>query len=450
MGNGSHRPTGMTAFTFVWLGQVLSLLGTGMTRFALIFWAWKVTGEATPLGLMVFFSFGPMVLLSPVAGALVDRWNRKLVMMFSDFGAALSTAILLALYSFGSLEIWHIYAAGAVAGVMETFQFPAYSAAVTTMLRKEDYARADGMMSLAQAASFIAAPLLAGILLDPIGIAGIMIVDMVTSLLAIGALMIVHIPQPETTQEGLASRGSLWQESMYGFRYIFSVPSLLALQLVFLANNLAFSFSITILPAMVLARTGNNEVALGTVQSALGAGGLIGGILLSVWGGPKRRIHGVLAGWAVAMAGLLLVGLGERSWHWAAAGFVAMFFSPMINGSNQAIWQIKVAPDVQGRVFGARRLIGQISWPLAALFAGVLADRVFEPGMRGGSLAPTFGGLLGTGPGSGMALMFMLSGLAGLVISLAAYGIRIVRDVEDILPDNQPPAATSPPEPVGA
>jgi len=450
MGNGSHRPTGMTAFTFIWLGQVISLLGTGMTRFALIFWTWKVTGEATPLGLMVFFSFGPMVLLSPFAGALADRWDRKLVMMLSDFGAALATVILLALYSFSNLEIWQVYAAGAVAGALETFQFPAYSAAVTTMLRKEDFVRADGMMSLARAASLIAAPLLAGILLDPIGITGIMIVDVVTSLVAITTLLIVHIPQPVATREGLASRGSLWQESLYGFRYIFSVPSLLALQLVFLVNNLALSFSITILPAMVLARTGNNEVALGTVQAALGAGGLLGGVLLSIWGGPKRRIHGVLAGWAMTMGSLLLMGLGDRPWHWAAAGFLAMLFSPMVNGSNQAIWQMKVAPDVQGRVFGARRLIAQISWPLAALCAGTLADRVFEPAMRGGLLASVFRDWLGSGSGSGMALMFLLSGLAGLAISLAAYEIRVVRDVEDILPDNRPPAAPAQPEPAGA
>jgi MFS family permease len=437
----------MAAFTVVWVGQVISLLGTGMTRFALIFWAWRATGEATPLGLMMFFSFGPMVLFSPVAGALVDRWNRKLVMMFSDFGAALATAALLLLHSFDSLQLWHLYAAGAIAGTMETFQFPAYSTAVTTMLDQRQYARANGMISLAQAASFIAAPVLGGALLAPIGIGGIMLVDVATSLAGIGALLLVHVPQPAATALGEASRGSLWRESLFGFRYIFSVPSLLAVQLVFLLNNLAQSFSLTVLPAMVLARTGDDALALGSVQSAMGAGGVVGGVLLSLWGGPKRRIHGVLLGWGLAMVGLLLLGLGGGPRHWVPAGFALLFFQPLLNASNQAIWQAKVAPDVQGRVFGARRLIAQISWPLAALFAGVAADRAFEPAMRGGALARALGGVVGTGPGSGMALMFVLSGSLGIAVSLGAYALRIVRDVEDILPDNRLAASVDPPQP---
>ncbi len=154
----STRPSGMTGFTVVWVGQMISMLGTGMTRFALTIWAWQLTGSATALALVGFFSFGPIVLFSPIAGALVDRWNRKLVMMLSDLAAGMSTVAIFVLYATGHLEIWHLYVAGAFAGTFESFQWPAYSAAITTMVDKKHYARASGMLSLAESISGIAAP----------------------------------------------------------------------------------------------------------------------------------------------------------------------------------------------------------------------------------------------------------------------------------------------------
>jgi DHA3 family macrolide efflux protein-like MFS transporter len=428
----------MPGFTIVWVGQVVSLLGSGMTWFALTIWAWEITGQATALALVGFFTFGPTVLLSPVAGALVDRWNRKLVMMLSDLAAGLMTVTVLLLYATDHLQIWHLYVTGAFAGAFQAFQFPAYSAAVTTMLPKEQYARASGMLSLAEGAAGIFAPLAGGILLGVIGIASIMAIDVVTFVVAIGALLVVHIPQPETTEAGLAGRGSLWKESVYGFRYILERPSLLGLQLVFLAVNLIASFGFTVLAPMVLARTGNDEMVLGSVRSVMGLGGVIGSLLLSVWGGPKRRVHGILIGMTLScLLGMLVLGLGNGLAIWAVGAFFSSFFVPIINGSNQAIWQAKVAPDVQGRVFATRRLIAQISGPVAILLAGPLADYVFEPAMATGSgLSGIFGGLVGTGPGAGMALMFVIAGAVGTLIGLGGYVFPAVRDAEVILPDH--------------
>lgn len=437
------QPVGMRAFTIVWIGQVISLLGTGMTSFALIIWAWQKTGSATALALMTFFYFGPTVLLSPIAGALVDRWNRKLVMMLSDLTAGLTTVVLLILFATDQLQIWHLFVAGAFAGAFQAFQWPAYSAAITTMIPKEHYARASGMLSLAESSSNIAAPLLAGILLTVIGIAGVMMIDVVTFLVAIAALLWVHIPQPALTEEGRKSQGSLWAESVYGFRYIFERPSLLGLQMVFFASNLISTLGFTLLAPLILSRTGNNAVILGSVQSAAGIGGVIGGLLLSIWGGPKRKVHGVLLGITLAsLLGELLMGLGRSLYVWAAAAFSAALLLPIINGSNQAIWQAKVAPDVQGRVFATRRLIAQITAPVAMLLAGPLADRVFEPAMRSEStLAHIFDGFVGTGPGSGMSLMFVFAGLLGAMAGLAGYAFHQVRNAEDLLPDHsqEPP-----------
>ncbi len=426
----------MTAFAVVWIGQVVSLLGTAMTGFALTIWAWQITGEATALALVGFFAFAPIVLMSPVAGALVDRWNRKLAMMISDLAAVLSTIVVLLLFSAGNLQIWHLYLTGAFSGIFQAFQFPAYSAAVTTMVSKEQYGRASGMLSMARFASSIFAPALAAILLGIIGIGGILTIDVVTFLVAISALLLVHIPQPIVTEEGRKSRGSLWKESGYGFHYIYERPSLLGLLLIFFAVNLVVPFATTVLAPMLLARTGNDATVLGIVQSAMGLGGLVGGIVLSVWGGPKRRIHGILIGLALAMVGILLIGLGRSPFIWALATFFTLFFVPILQGSSQAIWQAKVAPDVQGRVFAARGMIAQISAPVAMLLAGPLADRVFEPAMMpGGSLAVTFGGLVGTGPGTGMSLMFVIAGALRVLIGLGGYAFRVVRNIEDILPD---------------
>lgn len=444
-------PSGMPAFTTVWVGQLISLLGSGMTWFALTIWAWEITGQATTLALVGFFAFGPTVLLSPVAGALVDRWNRKLVMMLSDLAAGLSTVVVLILFATDHLEIWHLYVTGAFAGAFQAFQFPAYSAAVTMMLPKEQYTRASGMLSLAGSASGVLAPIMAGVLLGQIGVAGIMIIDIFTFVVAIAALLVVYIPQPAVTEAGREGRGSLWKESGYGFRYIFKRPSLLGLQLVFFGINLIASFSFTVLSPMILARTGNDEIVLGTVRSAMGLGGVVGGLLLSTWGGPKRRVHGVLLGMALSsLLGSLVLGVGDRVLIWAMGAFFAFFFIPIINGSNQAIWQAKVAPDVQGRVFAVRRLIAQITAPLGMLLAGPLADHVFEPAMmQGGSLASSFRGLVGTGPGAGMALMFILTGFLGVMVGLGGYLFPAVRDVEEILPDHQEVPVGLELEPVG-
>ncbi len=431
------RPTGMLAFSVIWVGQLISLLGTAMTNFALTIWAWLITGEATALALVAFFTFAPNVLVSPFAGALVDRWNRKFVMMLSDLAAVLSTIVVLLLFFTDSLEIWHLYITGAFSGAFQAFQFPAYSAAVTLMVSKRHYGRASGMLSMAQFGSNIFAPVLAAILLDLIGIEGILTIDVFTFMVAIAALLVVRIPQPIVTEEGWKSRGSLWKESIYGFRYIFKRPSLLGLQLVFFTVNLIVPLAVTVMAPMIMARTANDATVLGIVESATGAGGLFGSVVLGIWGGPKRRIHGVLIGLALAMLGMLLFGLGRDLYLWVPAAFFTLFFVPILNGSNQAIWQVKVAPDVQGRVFATRALIAQIGAPVAMLLAGPLADRVFEPAMMpGGSMATMFGRLVGTGPGAGMSLMFVIAGAMGMLAGLGGYTIRSVRNAEDILPDH--------------
>jgi MFS transporter, DHA3 family, macrolide efflux protein len=436
----NQQPGGMRAFTIVWIGQVISMLGSGMTAFAIGIWAYEKTGQATALSLNMFFFFLPGTLLSPFAGALVDRWNRKLVMMISDLGAGLATIALVILAATGRLEIWHVYLATAFASAAEAFQFPAYSAAVTTMLPKAQFSRASGMMALAGSASNILAPVLGSALYGFIRIQGILAIDIITFVVAIVALLFVHIPQPPPSAAGREAKGTLWQEAGYGFRYIFKRPSLFGLQLVFLVLNFITLFSFAVQVPMILARTGNNAFTLGSVQSIGAIGGVLGGIVMSTWGGPRRKVHGVLLGMIlISLGGEFLMGVGRGLVLWAVASFLMAFVMPFLNGSNQAIWQAKVAPDVQGRVFAARVLIARLATPISTLLAGPLADRVFEPAMReGGSLVNSFSWLVGSGPGAGMGLMFVITGLLGATAAASGYFFPAIRHAETLLPDHTP------------
>lgn len=427
----------MRAFTIVWFGQFVSLLGTGMTRFALTIWAYQETGQATALALVAFFSFAPAVVLSPVAGALVDRWNRKLVMVLSDLGAGLSTIALIILYSTGTLQIWHLAAATAFAGIFESFQFPAFSASISLMLKKEQYARANGMLALADAASGIIAPVLAGALLALVGLGGIMAIDVITFVVGVLAVLVVTVPQPVPSAASDEGRGNLMAESTFGVRYILQRPSLLALQLLFLVFNLVISMAFVIQPAMILARTGNDEATLGTIQAAFGVGGVVGGLIMTTWGGPKPRIHGLLLGLiGSALLGQVVLGMGRGLPVWMIGAFFLSFFLPFVNGSNQAIWQVKVAPAVQGRVFAARRLIALIASPIGIALGGLLADHLFEPMMHApAGLAALFVPLVGSGPGAGMALMMVVAGLLSALVGVAGYLIPTVRNAEALLPD---------------
>jgi len=402
----------MKGFTAVWAGQFVSILGTSMTNFALTIWAWEKTGEATALALVGFSFVAPYILMSPFAGALVDRWNRKLVMMLSDLAAGASTLAVLLLFASGRLEVWHLYVTSAFAGAFQAFQFPAFSAAITLMLDKEQYARANGMMSLAHSASNIFAPVAAGILLPIVGIGGIMAFDVVSFLAAVGALVLIHVPQPQVRER---EKPSLLQDSMFGFRYILSRPSLLGLQLIFLVSNFTGSIGFSLLAPMILSRTGNDSLILGSVQSAFGVGGVIGGLVMSAWGGPRRKVNGLLLGLtSSSLLGMTTMGLGRGVSVWVAAAFVLMFVNPITNGCSQAIWQSKIPPELQGRVFSTRALIAQASQPLAMFIAGPLADRLAEPAMMpGGALALPLGWLVGTGPGAGMALIFVAAGIIG-------------------------------------
>jgi MFS family permease len=424
----------MRTFFVIWSGQLVSTIGSGLTGFALGVWIYQETGSVTLFAMNLLAFALPNLLVSPIAGAMVDRYNRRWMMILSDTGAGLSTLAIAVLYMTGNLEVWSIILATAFNSAFSTFQWPAYSAVTTLLVPKAQLGRASGMVQTGQAISHLLAPAAAGALFVTVGLGGVIAFDFATYLFAVLTLLLVRIPSPEKSEAGKAGQGSIWKESLYGWTYISARAGLLGLLLVFAASNFFSSLIFPLITPMILDMASAD--VLGYLISVVGVGMLVGTLTMSMWGGPKRRIHGVLGFLMLSGVFISLLGISPLLPVLALAGFLIMFTMPIINGSSQAIWQSKVDPDVQGRVFSVRMMIASSMIPLAYIIAGPLADRVFNPLLlEGGALADSVGQLIGVGPGRGTGLLFIIIGGVSVMVAAAGYLSPRVRNVEDELPD---------------
>ncbi len=279
-------------FYLVSLGEFVSLLGSSLTSFGLGVWAYQNSRSATQFALISLCAVLPGILLAPLAGALVDRWDRRLVMLAADLGAGLTTLAIAGLLLAGRLEVWHIYITAALSAVCGAFQMPAAAASVTLLVPKEKLAQASGLMQLGQAIAQIVAPALAGGLLLVVGLPGILLIDFVTFLAAVGVLAGVRFPALQRSAEAAAHNGSVIRETIYGWRYILARPGLVAMLALVAATNFSLAVVSALFTPLMLTLTTPDR--LGQEMTVGGLGMLAGGVALSVWGGPKRRIHGVL------------------------------------------------------------------------------------------------------------------------------------------------------------
>jgi MFS family permease len=442
----------MRTFFVIWSGQLVSTIGSGLTGFALGVWIYQQTGSTALFAIGLLAHAVPNLVVAPFAGALVDRWDRRKAMMFSDAGAGLCTLTIAALLISGRLDtplqvnepwIWIIYLLIALSASFSTFQWPAYSAATSLLVPKEQLGRAGGMVQIGEAVSQLIAPAVAGALVVTTGLQSVLLIDFATFLFAIFTLLLVRIPPPPASAAGQAQRGSLLKEAAFGWKYITARSGLFGLLMVFAFSNLLSNFLSPLITPLVLEMTTAN--VLGYLMSAVGVGMLAGTLVMSAWGGPRRRIHGVLGFLMISGAFMALIGLRPSLVLMGIAGFCAMFFSPIVNGSSQAIWQSKVEFDIQGRVFAIRRMIAWSTIPIAYLLAGPLADKVFRPLLvEGGPLADTIvGQVIGVGPSRGIGLMFVILGLLNMLVPLVGYLNPHVRNVEDELPDAAASVATA-------
>jgi MFS family permease len=434
----------MKTFLIIWFGQFISQIGTALTRFALLIWVYQQNQRAMDVALLGFFTFLPALLVSPLAGVWVDRLDRRKVMLWADAGAGLMTALLLTLLFNDQLAVWHLYAAQLFAGIFECFQTPAYAAMTTVLVDKKEYARINGLRSFAQYGAQVIAPFVAGLLVVWLGLEGVLILDLATFGVAVVTLLSVSVPRPviKTTVVGM----SLWQDLRAGLEYIRVRPGLVSLIILFMLINFiaALTYYAT-LPTLILARSGGDELALATVQAALGGAAVVGSLLVSLWGVPQRKIHGVLLGCATSFLwGDLFLGLGRTLPSWVIGVIGGAIVLPLMDSSSMAILQAKVAPAMQGRFFALFHTARQALIPVGYLLAGVMADQWLEPAMLpGGSLAPQLGWLVGTGPGTGIALLFVATAFLGSAVCLAGYLFPAVRNIEDDLDDHDAESANA-------
>ncbi len=424
---------GLKKFSCIWASQFLSVSGSALTRFGVIIWAYQQTGSATALSLLSFFATLPYVLASPLAGALVDRWDRRRVLIFSDLAGGAVTLGLLCLFLGGRLQIWHLYLSEALLSLFGAFQDPAFESSVTLLVPADQLTRANGMLSVATNGSRIFAPVLGGLLVNCIGLGGIMSIDLATCLAATLVLVFLTIPRPAVAQTDAPDSRQLWRTMAFGFHYIRQHTGLQGILAIFCGINLLAALTyFGVMPAMILSRSGGNELALSTVQAVLGAGGVVGGILISLQGGPKNRVNGFLFANGISfLLGDFLFAVGRSLPVWVFAALISSLFIPYIVSCYQALWQSTVPAEVQGRVFAAKNMVQVGSMPLAYLVAGPLADYVFEPAMQpGGSLAGIFGPLVGSGPGAGMGLMFLGTCVLGVTLSITGYLSSSIQKLE--------------------
>jgi MFS family permease len=426
--------TGLRAFYALVLGQFVSTIGSAITRFGVSVWVFTETGSTTAYTALVFFSIFPIGFGALIAGPFVDRWDRRKVMLISDAIAGVSTLVIAVLFLFDDLAVWQLYLALFINGVASAFARPALDGSVALLVPKAQLARASGLSQMIGAVETILSSAIAGFLVATFGLGAVFLIDVVTFGFNMLVLLLIRIPKVEPSH-ALLPIGSFWKDFGVGLQYVRQRPALLYLlglfaSTMFLLPGMAYS----LVTPLVLSFS--NETALGLILSGFGVGSLVGGIGLTLWNDSRRRMSGILIAMMIAGVATIIIGLREHTLL-IGLGFVLIGISfVFIMGLNRVIWQMKVAPEMLGRVFALQLAVGVGAQSLGALLAGPLADNLFESLMnRTGAFASSIGLLIGTGPGRGIAVMFLLVGLIELVIVLVSALQPNIRLLEDGLPD---------------
>lgn len=411
-----------------------------MSEFALTLWAWQITGSATALALVGFFSLLPRIFISIFAGIIVDRANRKYLMILGDAIAAISTLAILILHLSGNLTIWHLYLAASINGGFGQIQQLAYSTSITLLVSPQNYTRANSMNSVVHYGSNIIAPAIAGVLYPIIGLGGILPIDLTTFGVAIATLVWIRIPQPnEGRGEAEVAVGAqglrpnvLWAEVTFGIRYIWQRDSLRTLLIVTALFWFAHDLGGAIDEPMILARSNNNSQALSAILSLAGIGGVTGAVVLSAWGGTKSRVNGMLAGFMGAGVAKTVFGLGQSITVWLPAQFCSSLNFPLLGSSETALWMEATLPELQGRVFAANALVLELVSAIAMFIAGPLSDRILEPAMQSETiLSSLFSPIFGNGAGAGMALLYVSCAIAMFLVGVVSYQLPQIHQMED-------------------
>ncbi|KAB8320086.1 MFS transporter [Tolypothrix campylonemoides VB511288] len=427
------KNTGMRIFTLIWFGQMISLIGSGLTNFALGVWVYQQTGSVTQFSLISLFTSLPMILISPIAGTLVDQFPRRWMMVFSDLGAGIATGVIAILLAAGNLTFWHICVCAAISSCFSAFQLPAYTAATTLLVPEQDLARANGMLQIGEAAGQLVIPMLGGVLLLILGIDGVIFIDFATFMFALSILLLVRFPK-QYIDRHRAEKTPWFKQASYGLVYLVKRRGLFALLLFFAVDNFLVGIVQILFTPLVLSFASATD--LGTILTLGGVGMLVSSVLISTVKTPQHLILSIFGFKLLGGISITCVGLYKSVPLLALIAFVVFFGVPIINSSSQIIFQKKVPFNVQGRVFATIGAISNASQPFAYTVAGPLADKIFEPLMTpNGLLAESIGKIIGVGTGRGIGLMFIVMGILTVLATIIAYQYKPLRLLEKQLPD---------------
>ncbi len=437
-----HTTTGLWRFVVIWLTQMVSLVGSSVTGFALGVWTYQETGSVMQFGWVLLAGNLPAALLSPFAGVLIDRFPRKRILLICDLGAALGIVSFFPLLGDGQPSAWHIYLFNAYLSALSAFHWPAYCAGITLMVPKRLLGNINGMVQFSKAVGQIGSPLLAGILITLIDLRGVLLLDGFTFLIAFIGLLCIRIPEPPIAADDphtapSASKSKLMallRDAHTGWRYLIERPGLAWLLALSATSNLLLGMVEVLVIPLALALT--SPVVLGTLMTIGGVGMLAGGLTLSIWGGPKRKVWGVLGFDMLTGLCTMCFGIFLDLNILGVVIFVFFFSLPLTNGCAQAILQQKVALRLQGRVFaiGSAAVVGAL--PLAYVIAGPLVEHLFDPFMRGDSAAiPVIEAVIGHAPEQGTRVLLVIVGAIAVVKSLFAAWQKPLMRAETALPD---------------
>lgn len=423
--------TNFKKYILFWLSQAFSQLGSAMTSFALILWVYEQNHSAMSVSLLSFCNYVPYIIVGLFVGTFIDKHSKKIIMLVSDSIAAICSLVILFSVLTNSLSVWTIYGVNIVIGIMNAFQQPASTVAIGIIIPKDKLSQVSGMNSFSTNLVQLLNPVFAAFLFAFGGLKIVLLIDLFTFVAAFLVLLfIIKIPEEFTE----AQPTSLFSGIKEGYRFLKNEKGLMGIILTMALINFFSRLTYeNILSPMILSRSGGNNIALGIVNAAMGIGGIAGGLIVSAGKTPKSNVKMIYYSAAISfLFGDLTMALGRNTFLWSVAGIMASLPIPFIMAGQNVIMYDKVPKNIQGRIFAIRNAIQFSTIPFAILLGGFLADNVFEPFMQSeGFVSNALGILLGNTAGSGMAFMFMCTGVSGFIISCISYSKKEIRKLDD-------------------
>lgn len=407
----------MRTYLLLWATQAFSGLGSAMTSYALVIWSYTQKGSALMTALLMVSSYAPYVLLSIFAGALSDKWNKKITMLVCDTVAALTTVVVLVLLQKDALQIWHLYLINGINGLMNTVQQPASEVAVTKVLPKKYYQRVGGLSYLASSLHSIMTPIIATAILGIAGMGAVVAFDLFSFGMAFVTLaFLIRIPEDG---EAYGEKEKLLVSVKQGISYLRKERGIFDLILFLAAINLVASIYDAAFPAMMLSRNGGSERVLGIVNTVIGLTTLAGSILASLIRKPKSRVRVICNSLLFSMSTEnFLLAFGRTPLVWCIGGFLGWIAIPLMSTNLNAIMRLRVPEQVQGRVYAVRNSLQFFTIPIGYFLGGLLVDQVFEPVMALQAKESVLVRMFGSGKGSGAAFLFFVIAFAGIFVCL--------------------------------